>query len=570
MPFRPSSILIAGFLFGLSGPRASAQEGCRSVELKYRFDSAGSLDALGRSVAFAGDVDGDGIPDMIAGAPLADPGGQADAGSALVYSGATGVQLHRFDGQAGDELGYSVAGAGDLDGDGFDDLLVGARRAKAPGIGRTGSALVFSGATGGLLLRVDGLAVGDRLGSSVAGAGDLDGDGVPDILAGAPRADPGALWRAGSAFVFSGATGASLFRFDGSFANEELGFSVSGGGDVNGDGTADLIVGGPFADAGGLTDSGSAYILSGATGLLLRRLDGTASDFEFFGDSVSGAGDVDADGVADWIVGAPGFNPQGLDEGAAFVYSGATGALLLFLDGPVEHARLGDAVAAGGDVDGDGTADVISGGPAKANHSEQAGIAFVFSGTSGKEILRLEGKTPFGVLGVALAGARDVDGDGRSDLLAGSPGAVPAGPGGPTGSVFLLTYNPALSSTGETLSILRGGTIEYAIDFPAADAGAGYRILLSAHGTGPTLLHGLSIPLTKDGFFRASLRGNTPPQASGFQGTLDAAGDAAARITVPPLSLPLKLAGRRFPLHLAVINSHFDQASLACSLRFVL
>jgi len=570
MQTRALSPLLAGLLLGLSGPGASGQDGCTGVKLAHRFDAAGSLDGLGRSVAFAGDVDGDGVVDLIAGAPLADPGGQADAGSALVFSGATGQLLHRFDGLAGDQLGHSVAAAGDLDGDGFADLLVGARRARAPGIGRAGAVFVFSGATGALLLRVDGLAAGDRLGSSVASAGDLDGDGVPDFLAGAPLADPAGLDRAGSVFAFSGAAGALLFRFDGSFSHEELGTSVAGGGDGNGDGIPDLIAGGPFADPHGLTDGGSAYVLSGATGALLRRFDGTAADFEFFGDSVADAGDVDADGVSDWIVGAPGFNPQGLDEGAAFVFSGATGAQLLFLDGPVEHARLGDAVGAGGDVDGDGAADVVSGGPAKANGFEQAGVAFVFSGAGGGEILRFEGKTPFGFLGVALAGARDVDGDGRSDLLVGSPGAVPAGPGGPTGSVFLVAYNPALSSSGEVLSVLRGGTIEYVIDFPASDAGAPYRILVSAHGTGPTLLHGLAVPLTDDGFFRASRRGHTPPQAAGFQGVLDAAGDAAARITIPPGALPLKLAGRRFPLHLAVVNGNFDQASLACRLIFTL
>ncbi|MFQ5694327.1 MAG: integrin alpha, partial [Nitrospinota bacterium] len=138
-------------------------------------------------------------------------------------------QRFQFNGQeAIDELGSSVAAAGDVDGDGFADVIVGAPLAN-PGLhADAGSAFVFSGASGKRLLRLDGLLSGDALGSSVAGAGDVDGDGFADLIVGAPLADPNGNADSGSAFVFSGATGSLIWRFDGQGFHDELGFSVGG------------------------------------------------------------------------------------------------------------------------------------------------------------------------------------------------------------------------------------------------------------------------------------------------------------------------------------------------------
>jgi len=131
--------------------------------------------------------------------------------------------------------------------------------------------------------------------------------------------------------------------------------------------------------------------------------------------------------------------------------------------------------------------------------------------------------------------------------------------------------NRILAASGEVLSVSSGGTIDYAIDFPFVDAGANYQILLSVHGTGPTALHGLSIPLTRDRLFRASLNGNTPAAiTSGFHGTLDVFGDASAQVVAPPMALPVRLAGRSTKLYLAVVNSNFDLSSKPVTLRFTL
>ncbi len=153
---------------------------------------------------------------------------------------------------------------------------------------------------------------------------------------------------------------------------------------------------------------------------------------------------------------------------------------------------------------------------------------------------------------------------------------VTAGPdlsfnGGP--DVFVAKIGPMppiLTASGAVLSFSSGGTIDYAIDFPAVDAGASYNILLSAHGTGPTILNGLSIPLTQDALFQASLNGHVPSLMTGFQGTLDANGDASAQVAAPsPLfALPLKLAGHPVLIFLAAINGNFDLSSDPVTLRF--
>ncbi|MFQ5747827.1 MAG: FG-GAP repeat protein [Planctomycetota bacterium] len=138
------------------------------------------------------------------------------------------------------------------------------------------------------------------------------------------------------------------------------------------------------------------------------------------------------------------------------------------------------------------------------------------------------------------------------------------------GAAYVFFPKPILTATGTVLSANSRRPIHYAIDFPAVDAGASYQILLSASGTGPTTVHGLSIPLTRDHLFRASLNGRVPSPMTGFQGTLDANGDGMAQVAAPQGGLPFKLMGRRVTLHLAVINSNFDLSSHAVTLRFTL
>jgi len=399
-------------------------------QLLYQKNGASANDALGVSVAGTGDVNGDGRADFIVGVPGADTGVLLDVGSAYVYSGADGALLYQKSGaEANDQLGLSVVGNGDIGGDGRADFIVGAYLANPSGRANAGSAFIFSGADGQLLYQKDGSRSGDRLGGSVAGAGDVNADGRSDFIIGAERANPNNSIDAGSAFVYSGADSTLLYRKDGTSSGDELGFSVAGAGDVNGDGKDDFIIGAPFASPGGFILAGSAFVYSGATGGLLYQKNGAAGS-ELLGSSVAGAGDINADGRADFIVGAPGASPNGLGAaGSAYIYSGADGTLLFQKDGTAIGDNLGSygTVSGAGDVNGDGRPDFIIGAyGADPSGRINAGSAFVFSGIDGLLLSQIDGDSAGDNLG-SVAGAGDINGDGRTDVILGAPGSKPDG-----------------------------------------------------------------------------------------------------------------------------------------------
>lgn len=197
-------------------------------------------------MAGTGDVNGDGRPDFIIGSPWTDVGGPEwpDDGSAYVYSGATGTLLYQKNGSSFQimDFGSSVAGAGDVNGDGRSDFIVGAPRSNPPGaFGAAGSAFVYSGATGNLIYQINGFSQQEQLGWLVAGAGDVNADGRDDFMIGTPLEylPPDGEYVYGTTVLYSGLNGAPLFRKDGT------GHSGSGTGDVSGDGKADFIFSGP-------------------------------------------------------------------------------------------------------------------------------------------------------------------------------------------------------------------------------------------------------------------------------------------------------------------------------------
>ena len=522
------------------------------LETVARFDGSDAGGELGWAVAGAGDVDADGCADLILGAPFLGPGGRTSAGSAFVYSGATGLPLWRFDGPlSGDQLGKSVAGAGDVDGDGHDDLVAGAPQADPNGHYVAGSVFVYSGRDGRLLWRFDGSAAGNMLGWSVSGAGDVNGDGFADVIAGAPEADPSGLQRAGVASVYSGADGTLLWRFSGSAWLDELGRSVAGAGDADGDGCGDVLVGAPGMDPGGRSGAGSALLYSGAAGALLWRFDGGA-DGDDLGRSVAAAGDVDRDGRGDVVAGAPGADPAGRgDAGSALVYSSAGGTLLWSFDGGAPGDRLGFSVSGAGDVDGDGADDVIAGAHAAApGGAISAGSACVYSGATGALLWRFDGGAPGDLLGWSVAGAGDADGDGFDDVVVGAPRADP-GARANAGAAAVMGLDPFLTANTREISAALGGRVECQLDFPDEAASARYRVLAS-WGTGPIAAGRVLIPLARDRLLLRSLLGRYPPfvSAAGTHGVLDASGRATAVLDFAG-GLPAMGAGTT--LHLAAV-----------------
>ena len=437
----------------------------------FRLDGQGANDDSGGSVSAAGDINGDGIDDLIIGAAGANPNGSSfDAGSSYVVFGKNtategqfpgslalgdlrGTDGFRLDGESVERSGRSVSTAGDINGDGIDDLIVGAPGAWPNGTPNAGSSYVVFGkntATEGAFpatlalgslsgsdgFRLDGEA-GNNSGQSVSAAGDLNGDGIDDLIIGAPNANPNGVTSAGSSYVVFGKNtgtegefpaslalgslnGTDGFRLDGEArAYDRSGTAVSGAGDINGDGTDDLIVGAPRADPDGTDEAGSSYVVFGKntasegefpaalalgdlTGTDGFRLDGGDPSDES-GRSVSAAGDINGDGIDDLIVGADGadsgiyaaagnsyvvFGRDTATEGefaATIALGDLTGSNGFRLDGDRFLDRSGGSVSAAGDINGDGIDDLIIGasGADPSENSEAGSSYVVFGGIGG-------------------------------------------------------------------------------------------------------------------------------------------------------------------------------------------
>lgn len=295
---------------------------------------------LGFSVSAAGDVNADGVEDVIAADTLGN--------RVLIFDGRNGNQLQVLPAPAGaSQFGTAVSHVGDVTGDGRSDLIVGAG-------GGVGHVYLFSGSDGALLATVAGPAEGSRFGAGLAGTRDLDGDGKRDFIVGAP----GANGNLGRAYVYSGATRASLFELApqangaGNFGQ----FFVADAGDVDADGITDLYVG-SYTE----TSGGAAYVFSGRDGQRLHRFLGSSS--EAIGPG-RGAGDVDGDGRADIIVGGYLYGGSGrLQGGRITLFSGASGAVIARVDGTRVGGQFGFDATGVGDVTGDGRVDFIVASP---------------------------------------------------------------------------------------------------------------------------------------------------------------------------------------------------------------
>lgn len=408
-------------------------DACECVAPFHTFTGEAEGDVFGISVSGAGDVNNDGFADIVVGAFWNSAGGNL-AGRAYVYSGADGARLYTFTGEAaGDWFGNSVSGAGDVNNDGFADVIVGARANSAGGL-FAGRAYVYSGATGTLLRIFTGEAALDEFGISVSGAGDANNDGFADVLIGAHGNGGGGVPAAGRAYLYSGSDGSLMSVFNGEATGDQFGWSVSGAGDVNNDGFTDVVIGTLVTGA-----AGRAYVYSGTDGTLLHVFNGEAEG-DGFGESVSGAGDVNNDGYADLLIGSPGNSAGGKDAGRVYVYSGVNGTLLHVFTGSVAHDQFGVSVSSAGDVNNDGFADLLVGTgafDAGGGIHSNFGRAYVYSGANGALLHVFTGETAGDRIGRAVSGAGDVNGDGYADLVVSSTGSDAGGP--EFGAVFVYS-----------------------------------------------------------------------------------------------------------------------------------
>lgn len=355
---------------------------------------------FGHALAGIGDVDGDGFDDFVVGAPGNGRAGEA-AGSAYVLSGRRGKTIYRFDGSApGERLGYSVAAAGDVDGDRWPDFVI-----SAPALG-SGRVDVYSGRDGSVLHRLRGEVDGGLFGGFVDGIEDVDGDGRDDIVVSSPVA----RW----VEVFSGAGGTPLYRIEGFRAVANIvRLEARGVGDIDGDGWSDLLVGEPL----GANNRGRVHLYSGPTGEKIRTWEGTKRRSAWFGYAVDGLDDVDGDGLPDLLVGYANRIKSGFITGEAQVLSGESGRLVKRHRGPKQSASFGRAVGAAGDTDGDGVGDYLVGAP---YYHGNRGRATLISGRTGKVLRQIFGERRWR-LGYTVAGSIDLDGDGFSDVVIATP-----------------------------------------------------------------------------------------------------------------------------------------------------
>lgn len=351
--------------------------------------------------------------------------------AALAASATAQVPLFAIDGEVADaRLGAALASGADLDGDSFDDLLIGSPVGAAgsplapdapPSPLTSGRAIIVSGKTGATILTLLGPSqLGDLFGFSVAIIGDTNFDGVPEVAVGAPRHDSSFNLLAGSVSVYSGSSGALRFRIFGATPGDHFGAAVSGYGDANLDGLPDVVAGAPFSDGPGGIDAGSIRLFTGVSGLTLKTVVGLAAG-DRFGAVLAPGGDLTGDGFPDFVVGTPNAfdSTTSLRPGRVSFFS-ASGTLQNAALGTQDGERFGAAIAPIADFTGDGKGDLLVGAPGFQSGIGAVGAASIVSTQTQQIVLGVTGTSPGEGLGASVIAIPDLDAHPAPDFAAGT------------------------------------------------------------------------------------------------------------------------------------------------------
>lgn len=497
------AIAIVAIAFMAGDASASGGTVARDLlsEANIQLAGAAAGDNAGLRVAGAGDVNGDGVPDLLIGAPKASYSGRSGSGAAyVVFSqpdmasvdlGSLGSDGYVVGGAAAfDDTGV-VANAGDVNGDGVPDAVVGAPGSFGGGaayvvFGKATSAAIDLASLGTNGFRISG---GDgRVGAAVAGAGDLNGDSKADVVIGAPDATKpgGCCFNYGAAFVVFGKTdtsavdltslGSSGYRIDGASFGDHAGGAVSSAGDVDGDGMGDVLVSAPDAPypPAARAYSGKVYVVFGkADGTTIDLASLGAGGYEidgpsqqaFAGNAVADAGDVNGDGTPDQLIGDQFINDAyvvfGQSDALTTIDLAALGTQGYLIDG-VDQG-FGSSLASLGDVNGDGIPDAVIGAVGASNNGDTSGSTYVLylhDAASpinlfnlGADGYRLDGGAAHDDAGISVADAGDVNGDGADDPLVGAPFADPSSRA-EAGVAYVAFFRPPNDDLADAQDIL--------------------------------------------------------------------------------------------------------------------
>ena len=534
-------IILVALAFGLSAGSISSQQVAEAGGWYGKIQQANSPRigmssaslAGGNDVFISSDLNNDGSSDYVAAGIYQNPVTGVTWARVYAYSGFTGDIMFVWENSFvnfGDRLKVTIAG--DINSDGFTDILLGAPLASFIGKPRCGAAVLISGSTGDTLKLWYGNKPGAFFGASVAGVDDVDRNGFRDIIIGAPG-----TWvdnpKVGTAYVFSGSWngdpnfGQHLYTFTGVDANSGFGSQVAAADDVNRDGYPDIVISAPGYDSAlGHVYPGTVDVYSGLDGSPLAHFQGRNGG-RHFGFSIAGVGDIDRDGYPDIAVGLPAFkNDPVLQQGGVLVFSGLTSSVIRHYQSHEMGDGFGASISPVGDTNGDFWPDVFIGAPSAENGR---GSATLFSGENGAILFRTLGDDATSHLGTALGSSGSLNRYGFVDLLALSSSTA-------LGSIISrFAFVEGLEMPrGDNISSSNPTRVALKVNMPRAMAGQVYQILATNAGTTLWVTNqGIQMPLAYSSILQRSSRNNLPWFFKNNVGFLDPTGNATATIDFP-------------------------------------